>query len=57
MPTSDQIHSSVEIAGAIVTIASLLSATLGLHKYNGILGAIGKAIAVIGINIGKAKNQ
>ena len=52
-----QIQDYVGIVGAVVAIASIISSTLGLHKKAGFLGKLGKAIDVLALNLGHAKNQ
>ena len=53
----DKIEQGLAIGSMVVALASAISASLGLHKYDGIIGKVGKVIAVIGLNIGHAQNE
>lgn len=45
----------LSIASGIITVASMLCATLGLHKQEGALGKLGRVIKILALGVGHAK--
>jgi hypothetical protein len=51
----DKIPDFLNIAAVVVAVASSLSATMGFHKADGPLGAIGRLVNLLALNFGHAQ--